>query len=133
MADPTTERLTPAAARRIALAGQGFGVARPATAYQGQLVRTIERFSLHQIDRVYVLSRAHYLPAFSRRGPYDRSLIDAASWGRPSQRRLFEYWTLEALMLPLTLHPLLRWRMAAAEGGEAGSSGIKPFATERRA
>ena len=128
-----TERLTLAAARRIALAAQGFGAARPAVVNQGHLARAIDRLSLHQIDSVNVLVRAHYLPAFSRLGSYDRTLLDAAAWGRPSQRRLFEYWAHEASLLPLSLHPLLRWRMAAAERGEAGWSGMRPFATERRA
>ena len=47
--------------------------------------RTIDRLSLHQIDSVNILVRAHYMPAFSRLGPYDRSLIDAAAWGAKRQ------------------------------------------------
>ncbi|WEJ98451.1 MAG: crosslink repair DNA glycosylase YcaQ family protein [Candidatus Sphingomonas phytovorans] len=124
--------MSQAQARRIALAAQGFGAEHPARADQGHLRRTIERLALHQIDSVNVLARAHYLPAFSRLGNYDRTLLDTAAWGRKSERRLFEYWAHEASLLPLALHPLLRWRMARADAGGAGWKSMRAFAGERR-
>ena len=106
------ERLSAAAARRIALAAQGFGIARPDGASNlGHVKRAIDRLGLLQIDSVNVLTRAHYLPLFSRLGAYPRSMLEDLAWGRRSA--LFEYWGHEASLMPLALQPLMRWRMAA--------------------
>jgi uncharacterized protein YcaQ len=126
-----TETLTPGAARRIALAAQGFGKPPAAATGWRPIGQALGRIGLLQIDSVNVLARAHYLPLFSRLGPYPRETLEAAAWGRP--RRLFEYWAHEASLLPLELHPLLRWRMARAEGGEGTWSRMKAYAGERRA
>ena len=126
-----TERLTLPAARRIALSAQGLG-ARPATVGPGALGRTLDRLGLFQIDSVSVVARAHYLPAFSRLGAYDRGMLERLAWGPRRQRRMWEYWAHEASLLPLDVHPLLRWRMARADRGEGGYGGLRAFATERR-
>jgi uncharacterized protein YcaQ len=130
---PRPGTLSRAAARRIALAAQGFGAPRAPPGSWRPLGRTLDRIALHQIDSVNVLVRAHYLPAFSRLGAYDRGLLDRAAWGARRERRLFEYWGHEASLLPLALHPLLRWRMDRADRGEAGWTSMRRFAGERRA
>ena len=111
--------LSAAEARRLALAAQGFADGRTTGEPNGwDLRRVLKRVGLLQIDSVNVLERAHYLPAFSRLGPYPRDLLDRASERAP--RRLFEYWGHEASLLPVDLHPLLRWRMERAAGDAWG-------------
>ena len=119
------ERLSLRAARRIALHAQGFADRPPAgVPDRRHLRRVLGRTSLLQIDSVNVFERAHYLPAFSRLGPYPKDLVDRAAYGRrPAERELFEYWGHEASLLPVALHPQLRWRMARAEALEEGWGG----------
>ena len=113
MSVPDVERLPAATARRIALAAQGFAEPRPeGVVGTRQLRRLTERLAVIQIDSVNVVSRAHYLPAFSRLGSYPRAALDDLTARRHA---VFEYWAHEASFLPVRLQPHLRWRMAAAE------------------
>jgi len=107
------QSLSLAQARRMALAAQGFGRARPlATPGRRHLRRVLDHTNVLQIDSVNVLARAQYLPAWSRVGGYPRTLLDRMAY---RDRELFEYWGHEAALLPVRLHPLMRWRMQRAE------------------
>lgn len=125
------QRLTATAARRIALASQGFADPRPTAAIDWRHAqRTLSRIGLLQIDSVSVSARAHYMPLFSRLGAYPRTVLEKAAWGKP--RQLFEYWAHEASLLPLETQPLLRWRMARAADGIGIYGGLATFAREQR-
>ena len=116
--------LSAASARRIALAAQGFGRPRPATPPGvREITRVIRDLGVLQLDSVNVFSRSHYMPVFSRLGPYDRSLLDriAGHTTERVDRRLVEYWAHEASLIPADLHPLFRWRMASVQSEAWGS------------
>jgi len=107
---PPLLTIAPAAARRAALAAQGFADLRPSgPVTRRHLVRVLGRVQLLQLDSVNVAVRAHYMPLFSRLGRYDPALVDEAAWA-PSVRRprlLVEYWAHEASLLPVVDWPLL--------------------------
>ncbi len=123
--------LSLAEARRIALAAQGFARPRPSRPVAAaDLVRTTRALGVVQIDSVNVLVRSHYLPAFSRLGPYTQDLLDRAAYsGR--KRRLFEYWGHEASLIPVEMQPLFRWRMQSARRGEGMWGGVARFGREK--
>jgi uncharacterized protein YcaQ len=118
-----TDSLTKLQARRIALAAQGFTDRRHATPSMRTLERTVDRTGVLQVDSVNVLQRAHFMPLYSRMGPYDVDLLRRAttSTGR-RERTLVEYWAHVQALMPVELWPLMRHRMEhyRAERGKWG-------------
>ena len=101
--------LSKAQARRIALAAQGFRDPRHTVPTMRTVARTLARTGVLQVDSVNVLARAHFMPLFSRIGPYDVDLLRRASERRP--RRLVEYWAHVQALMPVELWPVMRHRM----------------------
>ncbi len=102
------DSVSPAAARRIALAAQGFARPRPDAVGTRQLNLTLERIGLLQLDSVNVLERSHYLPMFARLGAYDKALLDRLTFAKKAPYR--EYWAHEAALIPLEDWPLFGFR-----------------------
>ncbi|RWO00012.1 winged helix-turn-helix domain-containing protein [Mesorhizobium sp.] len=126
------EKISNAMARRIALAAQGFSDPRPnGTPDRRHLARVLARTGLLQIDSVSAVVRAHYMPLYSRLGPYPLALLDNAAVTR--KRKVFEYWAHEASFLPVETYPLMRWRMERAERGEEMYNGLAKWGRERTA
>lgn len=115
-------RMTRLQARRVALAAQGFTRARPASVERRHLVSTIKRTGFFQIDSVNVLQRAHHMPLYSRRGPYDLDMF-ARTAGR-APRAMFEYWAHEAAYVDVDLWPAMAHRMADRRGLWGGPSRV---------
>lgn len=99
-------------ARRYALAAQGFTDGRATGRTDVRHFRKVfDSVGLIQLDSVNVFSRAHYMPFFSRIGPYEPEALDNWLWG---SGEVFEYWGHEASLIPAARHRLFRWRMAQA-------------------
>ena len=108
------DSLSVAQARRITLAAQGFTDPAPGGATDlRHLRRVLRRLHLIQMDSVNVLQRAHFMPLYSRLGPYPAALLERAAYRKP--RELFEFWGHEASLITVDLQPLFRWRMADAQ------------------
>lgn len=66
--------------------------------------------SVLQIDSVNVFARSHYMPLFSRLGPYDRDRLDRLAFSRRSP--YVEFWAHQAAFIAAEDWPLFRFRMA---------------------
>jgi hypothetical protein len=103
----SSDSLSLAEARRIALAAQGFDRARPRRPDAADVARVIRQLGLVQLDFVNVVIPSHYTVLFSRLGPYPRTLLDDAVHRR---REFTEAWAHEASIVPMETWPLLGYR-----------------------
>ena len=115
------ESVSPAQARRIALAAQGFGAPHPASVGTRQLNLLVQRLGLLQIDSVNVFERSHYLPVFARLGAFDKALLDRLTFERGA--KYIETWGHVASLVPLETWPLWRWKMRQFKEKHLGTPG----------
>ncbi|MDF2624180.1 MAG: hypothetical protein K0S62_1951 [Kosakonia cowanii] len=104
-------QLSITAARHLHLAAQGLLQKPSRRAKPDDILSTIRRMSLLQIDTINIVARSPYLVLFSRLGAFEpRWLDDALRNGE-----LMEYWAHEACFLPREDFALVRHRMLAPD------------------
>ncbi|MFW3573227.1 winged helix-turn-helix domain-containing protein [Kosakonia cowanii] len=104
-------QLSITAARHLHLAAQGLLRKPSRRAKPDDILSTIRRMSLLQIDTINIVARSPYLVLFSRLGAFEpRWLDDALRNGE-----LMEYWAHEACFLPREDFALVRHRMLAPD------------------
>lgn len=119
-------------AQRIALFAQGFkGQPRTLKPTWAKIALAVDDLHLLQIDSVNVLVRSHYLPLYARLGDYDRTALDKRTFDN-HHRQYFECWAHEASIVPLALHPWMRWRMERAKRGNGIYSSMDKFSAENQ-
>ena len=102
--------LPQAAAQALMVAAQGLHRRPDDAASKADLLATIRRMGVLQIDTIHVVARSPYLVLWSRLGAYPQEwLTDLLAEGA-----LFEYWAHEACFLPIESFALFRHRMLDA-------------------
>jgi uncharacterized protein len=99
--------LTVAAARAMHLAAQGMLQARRGKPSKADVLDTIRRMGVLQIDTISVVARSPYLVLWSRLGDYDMAWLEQ----HLAEGALFEYWAHEACFVPIEDYGLYRHRM----------------------
>ncbi|MFZ5964297.1 winged helix-turn-helix domain-containing protein [Thalassococcus sp. BH17M4-6] len=102
------------AARRLFLHRHGLAEPPTGTAKGADLTALIERLGFVQVDSINTVERAHHMILFARRQSYRPRHVAALL---EKDRSLFEHWTHDAAIIPLSLYPL--WHLKFARDAQA--------------
>ncbi|HET7232518.1 MAG TPA: crosslink repair DNA glycosylase YcaQ family protein [Longimicrobium sp.] len=94
-------------ARALLLAAQGLDRRPRRKATRRDVLATIRRMGVLQIDTISVVNRSPYFVLWSRLGAYDPRWLEQLL----AEGALFEYWAHEACFLPIEDYALFRNRM----------------------
>ncbi len=109
----------------MALHAQGFTQSAPSGRIDARhFRRAVRPVGVVQLDSVNVLARAHYMPFFSRLGPYDRDALDGWLW---RSGEMVEYWAHAASLVPVEHRHLFVHRMRSAKPWDS----VRRLQTER--
>jgi len=96
-------------ARQLALECQGFPREAPRSRpRKSDIVRLVEKIGYLQLDPTNIVVRSHLLVLWSRLGKFDFQLVDQLL---EKDKRLFEYWTHAAAIVPASDFSFHRHRM----------------------
>jgi len=108
--------LSPALARRLAIARQRLAGPRPPADAAG-ILEVARDLGCLQLDPISAVARSHLLVLQSRLGPYDPAHLDALLW---RERRLFEYWGHAASIVLTEDYPFHSPMMRAYATADSG-------------
>jgi uncharacterized protein YcaQ len=110
MIEELSMRLSSDVARALMLAAQGLNRRPDHPASKSDLLETIRRMGVLQIDTIHIVARSPYLVLWSRLGHYQPRWLEELL----AEGALFEYWAHEACFVPIEDYPLYRNRMLDA-------------------
>jgi uncharacterized protein YcaQ len=93
------------AMRRLFLERQGLGGSPRAEIDKRDVLRLVKQLAYLQIDSINVVERAHHMILYSRNRNYRREMLTSLI---EQDRELFEHWTHDAAILPVSYFP--HWR-----------------------
>jgi uncharacterized protein YcaQ len=105
-------RFSLVAARTLLLAAQGLDAPPACPATRDDVLESIRKMGVLQIDSIAVVARSPYLVLWSRLGAYEPRWLDELL----AEGALFEYWAHAACFIPIEDYGLYRRFMI--EGGE---------------
>src|SRR5215211_9029957 len=111
--------LSHAAAQALMVAAQGLHRRMDRPAVKDDVLATIRRMSVLQIDTIHVVARSPYLVLWSRLGHYEPRWLDELL----AEGKIFEYWSHAACFIPIEDYGLYR-RMQLDRGWVAGETGL---------
>lgn len=89
------------------LSSLGLLTTPPSEPSKSDVVKTIRRMGILQIDTISVVNRSPYLVLWSRLGNYDPVWLEKSH----SEGELFEYWAHANCFIPMEDYPLFRRKM----------------------
>jgi len=105
-----TDRISIQMARHVMLAAQGLDHAPTWPAVKADVLATVRRMGVLQIDTIHVVARSPYLALWSRLGDYQPNWLDELL----AEGSLFEGWAHAMCFLPIEYYPIYRRRMLDA-------------------